>query len=136
MGRPLSKSMIEKMNLVASGKTLSTQVGFSKYKVKDSDEIVMLSTEEDLDKGYVVLTINGKIVTKILRNVIQTVDGTIPYTIDENGKMVIDDVTIEPEVETASEEETVEETDEPETVEEETVEEETVEPETVEEESK
>lgn len=117
MGRPLRADVIEKMNLVASGKTLSAQVGYNKYKVKDSDEIVMLSTVEDLDKGYVVLKIDGKIVTKILRNLIQTVDEIIPYTIDENGKMVIDGKTVVEDVKEPSEptveEPTVEESSEP-----------------------
>lgn len=103
MGRPLRQDVIEKMNLVASGKTLSAQVGYNKYKVKGSDEIVMLSTVEDLDKGYVVLKIDGKIVTKILRNLIQTVDEIIPYTIDENGKMVIDGKTVVEDVKEPSE---------------------------------
>lgn len=117
MGRPLRADVIEKMNLVASGKTLSAQVGYNKYKVKGSDEIVMLSTVEDLDKGYVVLKIDGKIVTKILRNLIQTVDEIIPYTIDENGKMVIDGKTVVEDVKEPSEptveEPTVEESSEP-----------------------
>lgn len=117
MGRPLRQDVIEKMNLVASGKTLSAQVGYNKYKVKGSDEIVMLSTVEDLDKGYVVLKIDGKIVTKILRNLIQTVDEIIPYTIDENGKMVIDGKTVVEDVKEPSEptveEPTVEESSEP-----------------------
>ena len=90
MGRPLRADVIEKMGLKASGKLLSKQVGYNKYLVKDSKEIVMLNDVEDLDKGYVVMNIKGKPVLKVLRNLVQFVDEALPYTLNDEGKMVID----------------------------------------------
>lgn len=90
MGRPLRADVIEKMGLKASGKLLSKQVGYNKYLVKDSKEIVMLNDVEDLDKGYVVMSIKGKPVLKVLRNLVQFVDEALPYTLNDEGKMVID----------------------------------------------
>lgn len=102
MGRPLKRQTIVDMDLVASGKKLGKQVGYNKYLVQktakeDSEEIVMLSTEEDLENGYVVLKIDGKVVTKILRNIIQTEDGIIEYITNEDGKMVINGEVVKPE---------------------------------------
>ena len=90
MGRPLRADVIEKMGLKASGKLLSKQVGYNKYLVKDSKEIVMLNDIEDLDKGYVVMNIKGKPVLTVLRNLVQFVDEALPYTLNDEGKMVID----------------------------------------------
>lgn len=91
MGRPLKQDVIEKMGLVASGKELSKQVGYNKYKVKDSeDEIVRLAEVEDLDKGDVVLsaTIGNGVYTvlKLMKHLIQTTEGAFEYTLDEEGK--------------------------------------------------
>ena len=90
MGRPLRADVIEKMGLKASGKLLSKQVGYNKYLVKGSKEIVMLNDVEDLDKGYVVMNIKGKPVLKVLRNLVQFVDEALPYILNDEGKMVID----------------------------------------------
>ena len=94
MGRPLRRDMIVKMDLTASGKKLGKQVGYNKYLVQkdaleDTDEIVMLAKEEDLEKGHVKLMIGDNVVLKLVRNLIQTEDGVIPYVLDEDGKIVI-----------------------------------------------
>jgi hypothetical protein len=90
MGRPLRKDVIEAMGLKASGKLLEKQVGYNKYTVKDSNEVVMLSEEEDLENGKVVLKIKDQPILKILRNVIQLPTETIAYQVNTEGKMVID----------------------------------------------
>lgn len=94
MGRPLKRETIVKMDLTASGKKLGKQVGYNKYLVQkdaleDTDEIVMLAKEEDLEKGHVKLMIGDNVVLKLVRNLIQTEDGVIPYVLDEDGKIVI-----------------------------------------------
>lgn len=104
MGRPLRADVIEKMGLKASGKLLSKQVGYNKYLVKGSEEIVMLNDVEDLDKGYVVMNIKGKPVLKVLRNLVQFVDETMPYELNDEGKMVIDGEVVSFESEPAKEE--------------------------------
>ena len=95
MGRPLRKDTIEAMGLVASGKTLSKQVGYNKYRVKDSeDEIVMLAETENLDSGEVVLSltdgVKSKPVLKIMKNLFQTSDEAYVYELDAEGKPVFE----------------------------------------------
>lgn len=95
MGRPLRKDTIEAMELVASGKTLSKQVGYNKYHtVEDEDEIVRLAEVEDLDNGDVVLVLhdgeNDYPVIKIMKHLFQTTNGAYVYTLDAEGKPVFD----------------------------------------------
>lgn len=89
MGRPLKLETIKAMNLVTEqGSVLEKQVGFNKYLVQDSDKIVCLSEKADIvnDINYEVLKLNvkgeAKPVTKILRNVFQTVDGVFAYKLE------------------------------------------------------
>ena len=94
MARPLKESRIKKMDLSVklfdgSSKKLGKQVGYNKYKVSDS-EIVMLV--EKLEKeGDALLSIkdNGVIkpVIKIVENLIQTADKPYAYVLDEEGKV-------------------------------------------------
>lgn len=95
MGRPLRQDTIEAMGLVASGKTLSKQVGYNKYKVKDSeDEIVMLAETENLDSGEVVLSltdgVKSKPVLKIMKHLFQTSDEAYVYELNAEGKPVFE----------------------------------------------
>lgn len=95
MGRPLRQDTIEAMGLVASGKTLSKQVGYNKYRVKDSeDEIVMLAETENLDSGEVVLSltdgVKAKPVLKIMKHLFQTSDEAYVYELDAEGKPVFE----------------------------------------------
>ena len=73
MGRPLRQDTIEAMGLVASGKTLSKQVGYNKYHiVEDEDKIVRLAEVENVEKGDVVLSLTdgneAKPVLKIMKH--------------------------------------------------------------------
>lgn len=95
MGRPLRQDTIEAMGLVASGKTLSKQVGYNKYRVKDSeDEIVMLAETENLDSGEVVLSltdgVKSKPVLKIMKHLFQTSDEAYVYELNAEGKPVFE----------------------------------------------
>ena len=95
MGRPLRQDTIEAMGLVASGKTLSKHVGYNKYKVKDSeDEIVMLAETENLDSGEVVLSltdgVKSKPVLKIMKHLFQTSDEAYVYELNAEGKPVFE----------------------------------------------
>lgn len=95
MGRPLRQDTIEAMGLVASGKTLSKQVGYNKYRVKDSeDEIVMLAETENLDSGEVVLSLTdgakSKPVLKIMKHLFQTSDEAYVYELNAEGKPVFE----------------------------------------------
>ena len=96
MGRPLRQDTIEAMGLVASGKELSKQVGYNKYKVKDSEEneIVRLAEVEDLEKGDVVLSLTdgneAKPVLKIMKHLFQTADEAYIYELDEEGHVVFE----------------------------------------------
>lgn len=96
MGRPLRQDTIEAMGLVASGKELSKQVGYNKYKVKDSEEneIVRLAEVEDLEKGDVVLSLTdgneAKPVLKIMKHLFQTADEAYVYELDEEGHVVFE----------------------------------------------
>lgn len=95
MGRPLRQDTIEAMGLVASGKELSKQVGYNKYRVKDSeDEIVRLAEVEDLEKGDVVLSLTdgneAKPVLKIMKHLFQTADEAYVYELDADGHVVFE----------------------------------------------
>lgn len=96
MGRPLRQDTIEAMGLVASGKELSKQVGYNKYKVKDSEEneIVRLAEVEDLEKGDVVLSLTdgneAKPVLKIMKHLFQTADEAYVYELDDEGHVVFE----------------------------------------------
>lgn len=95
MGRPLRQDVIEAMGLVASGKELSKQVGYNKYKVKDSeDEIVRLAEVENVAAGDVVLSLTdgneAKPVLKIMKHLFQTADESYVYDLDADGHVVFE----------------------------------------------
>ena len=95
MGRALRQDVIEAMGLVASGKELSKQVGYNKYKVKDSeDEIVRLAEVENVAAGDVVLSltdgVKAKPVLKIMKHLFQTADESYVYELDDDGHVVFE----------------------------------------------
>lgn len=90
MGRPLRKDTIEAMGLVASGKTLSKQVGYNKYRtVEDVKEIVRLA--EVADGEDVVLTLHDGnddyAVLKITKHLFHTTGGIYAYKLNSQGKV-------------------------------------------------
>ena len=96
MGRPLSKDLLNKMNVKVSTdngeKTLLKQVGYNKYltNLNDNTSIVTLN---DTAKLFVKQGEENHPVIKIVRNLFQTNDGLVfAYKIlDEGGVKLLDE---------------------------------------------